>query len=174
MPAKPADSWTTRIWREFRAGNLTRSFRDALLTLATFRGTGGLCIPSHATLADRAKVGERTVLRALHQARELGLVAWSERRVRRGWRWLRSSNAYRLILPAGDVQPGLRPRAASCRHFGAGGESQENQGAREAMANLLRMAGSTEQARRALAARAAAGTARLAAEWAARHAPARA
>ena len=33
--------WTTRIWQEFRAGNLTRAARDVLLTLHTYRGTGG-------------------------------------------------------------------------------------------------------------------------------------
>jgi hypothetical protein len=47
--------WTTRIWQAYRAGNLTRAYRDVLLTLHTFRGTGGHCLPSHATLADRAK-----------------------------------------------------------------------------------------------------------------------
>ena len=51
--------WTARVWREFRVGNLTRSSRDVLLTLKTFRGTGGLCVPSHATLADRAKCSVR-------------------------------------------------------------------------------------------------------------------
>ena len=36
------NDWTARIWAEFRAGNLTRAWRDALLTLATFRGHGGI------------------------------------------------------------------------------------------------------------------------------------
>jgi hypothetical protein len=47
-------SWTNRIWTEFHAGNLTSSARDVLLTLATYRGTGGIAWPSHTTLADRA------------------------------------------------------------------------------------------------------------------------
>jgi hypothetical protein len=46
--------WTTRVWKEFHADNLTRGERDVLLTLRTFKGSGGLCIPSHTTLADRA------------------------------------------------------------------------------------------------------------------------
>jgi hypothetical protein len=108
MPnAKPA--WTTRIWLEYRAGSLTRAARDVLLTLHTFRGTGGQCWPSHATLADRAKCCIRTVLRALQAAQRLGLVDWVERRVRAGWRWLRSSNIYRFMTPMMPVIAAARP-----------------------------------------------------------------
>ena len=89
--------WTTRIWQEYRAGNLTRAARDVLLTLHTYRGPGGVAWPSHATLAQRAKCSTRTVLRALAQGRNLGLVSWSFRRVRQGWRWLQSSNLYRFL-----------------------------------------------------------------------------
>ena len=109
----PADrpEWTTRVWREFRAGNLTRAYRDVLLTLRTFRGSGGVCTPSHATLADRAGCSASTVLRTLQQALRLGLVSWAERRMRAGWRWLRNSNAYTFPpVPDGPVRPGLRPR----------------------------------------------------------------
>ena len=104
MP-KAQEDWRARIWREFHADNLTRAYRDVLLTLQTFRGTGGLCVPSHATLADRARCSSRTVQRALVQAQVLGLVSWTERRVRAGWRWLRTSNAYRLAVPEQPVQP---------------------------------------------------------------------
>ena len=78
--------WTARVWREFHASTLTRAYRDVLLTLRTFRGAGGAIHPSHATLADRAKCGVRTVQRALRQAELLGLVDWIERRVRAAWR----------------------------------------------------------------------------------------
>ena len=91
--------WTTRIWQEYRAGNLTCAARDVLLTLHTFRGTGGRCWPSHATLADRAKCCTRTVWRALQQAQHLGLLTWAERRIRAGWRWLRTSNLYKFMVP---------------------------------------------------------------------------
>jgi hypothetical protein len=105
--------WTTRIWQEFRAGNLTRAYRDVLLTLHTFRGTGGACWPSHETLADRANCCTKTVQRALRQARELDLIRWVERRVRVGWRWLQTSNLYTFTTPAGPVQAGMRaPRTA--------------------------------------------------------------
>jgi AraC-like DNA-binding protein len=124
MPAVP---WTDRVWGEFHADNLTRAYRDVLLTLRTFRGTGGVCTPAHATLADRAGCSVRTVQRALRMAERLGLVSWCERRVRAGWRWLRTSNAYRLEHPDGEVRPGLRPawpaRRATSGQDGRGGES---------------------------------------------------
>lgn len=96
--------WTTRIWHEFRAGNLTRAHRDCLLTLHTFRGPGGVAWPAHATLASRARCGIRTVQRALRQAADLDLVSWHEQRRRAGWRWLRTSNLYRFVVPAAAVQ----------------------------------------------------------------------
>ena len=86
-----------RVLTDPCAGNLTRAARDVLLTLHTYRGPGGVAWPSHATLAQRAKCSTRTVLRALAQGRNLGLVSWSFRRVRQGWRWLQSSNLYRFL-----------------------------------------------------------------------------
>jgi hypothetical protein len=129
--------WSDRIWREFRAGNLTRSWRDVLLTLATFRGSGGLICPSHATLAERARCCVRTVQRALAHAERLGLVVWAERRVRASWRWLRTSNAYRLLVPLAPVQAGLRPlwpRRATTGQDCRGGESESK---KEALKTML-------------------------------------
>jgi hypothetical protein len=110
-------TWINRIWLEYRAGNLTRAARDVLLTLHTFRGTGGAAWPSHATLADRARCCTRTVQRALAQAQCLGLVSWAERRVRAGWRWLRSSNLYRFVVSDLPVTAGSLPSVttAPCR-----------------------------------------------------------
>lgn len=102
-------TWITRIWLEYRAGNLTRAARDVLLTLHSFRGHGGVAWPSHATLADRARCCTRTVQRALQQGECLGLVEWAERRVRAGWRWLQSSNLYRFVSREAPVQPGMQP-----------------------------------------------------------------
>ena len=96
------DQWRQRIWREFNAGNLTRSYRDVLLTLA---GYGPRPWPSHETLAARARCCTRTVQRALEAARGLDLVSWAERRIKAGWRWLRTSNIYRLLVPDGPVAP---------------------------------------------------------------------
>jgi len=142
MPkAQAANDWRTRVWREFRAGNLTRAMRDVLLTLHTYRGTGGLCVPAHATLADRARCCVRTVQRALQAAQDLGLVTWCERRVRRGWRWLRTSNSYRLRTPADDVQAGMRPswRAVSsgAATTGLRGRREENQNKKAALQAML-------------------------------------
>jgi hypothetical protein len=124
--------WRDRVWQEFRAGNLTRAYRDVLLTLATFRGAGGLICPAHATLADRAQCSVSTVRRALAQASQLGLVSWTERRVRAGWRWLRTSYAYRLALPDGPVQRGMRspwPRRRTSGQSDGEGESLNKKGA---------------------------------------------
>jgi len=163
-------SWPALIWRHFHAGNLTRGARDVLLTLATFRGHGGAIWPAHDTLADRARCGVKTVARALTEARELGLVSWSERRIRRGWRWLRTSNSYRLEVPADPVRPGMRTRPRrTTGHFGGEGESQENQEAQESrkavVAEMMQAAGRPEEARAALARIAATRAARAAAAW---------
>ena len=135
-----SNPWRDRVWQEFRAGNLTRGYRDVLLTLATFRGAGGLICPSHATLADRAGCSVSTVQRALAMAARLGLVSWSERRIRAGWRWLQTSNSYQLELPDGPVQTGLRPawpRRRTDGQFDRGGEKISK---KEALRGMLRAA----------------------------------
>jgi Helix-turn-helix domain len=136
MPS-PQPTWTARIWAEYRAGNLTRAARDVLLTLHTFRGTGGACWPSHETLADRANCCTKTVQRALRQARELDLIHWAERRVRAGWRWLRTSNLYRFLVPEGPVAapPPARARALTDIAAGEGRASKQ-----EALNEMLRAA----------------------------------
>jgi hypothetical protein len=130
-------TWRDRVWQEFRADNMTRGYRDVLLTLATFRGHGGLIIPSHETLAERARCCISTVQRALVQARDLGLISWIERRVRAGWRWLRTSNRYRLETPPGLPVPGLRvarrARASTTGQMDRGGESSRKKAAWEEM-----------------------------------------
>src|SRR6185312_6534656 len=81
-----------------------------------------------ATLAERARGSVRSVQRALQQARVLGLVSWSERRVRAAWRWLRVSNRYVLEVPAEPVCAGLRvpwPRRCTNGQNVCGGESEE-------------------------------------------------
>lgn len=136
-----ATPWTARVWREFRCGNLTRAWRDVLLTLETFRGRGGLICPAHQTLADRASLRTgKTAERALAQARDLGLVEWSERRVRRGWRWLRTSNAYRLMVPPDPAQAGQRWPRRTNRPLVGGGESIDKKEAQQGhQAQLRRM-----------------------------------
>jgi len=125
---------------EFRAGNLTRAYRDVLLTLATFRGAGGLICPAHATLADRARCSVSTVRRALAQAFRLGLVSWTERRIRAGWRWLRTSSAYRLVVPGGSVQRGMRPVWPRRRTSGQCDGEGEGLNKKRALREMLRAA----------------------------------
>lgn len=141
------DPWPDRVWREFRAGTLTRAYRDVLLTLRTYRGAGGLICPSHETLAERAQCGVSTVQRALRQARRLGLVFWSERRRRCGWRWLRTSNSYTLTVPDNPIDPTLRPlwwRARTTSQADRGGEilkkQEAQQGHKAALATMLQEA----------------------------------
>jgi hypothetical protein len=134
----PANPWRDRVWKEFRADNLTRAYRDVLLTLATFRGAGGLICPAHATLAERAGCSVSTVRRALTQAFRLDLVSWTERRIRAGWRWLRTSNVYRLAVPAGPVQRGMRPGWPRRRTNGQSDGGGENLNKKGALREMLR------------------------------------
>jgi DNA-binding transcriptional MocR family regulator len=143
MPT-PQPTWQERVWQEYRAGTLTRAWRDVMLTLRTYRGYGGLICPSHETLAKRAHCAVSTVQRALQQARRLGLVNWTERRIRAGWRWLRSSNSYALSVPDTPVNPELRPvwwRRITTGQSDRGGESEEKQeGHRAALLAMVREA----------------------------------
>lgn len=137
MSAPTACQWTRRVWAEFDGGLLTRAARDVMLTLRTFRGAGGQCWPSHATLANRAACDVRTVQRALAQGRHLGLVDWIERRVRKGWRWLRTSNRYTFQTPETPIDPELKLRRrvipATNRHSAGGAERKVNQEALKAL-----------------------------------------
>jgi hypothetical protein len=93
----PTPSITERIWRAFHAGDLTRVGRDVLLTLASFRGPGGVAWPAHSTLAARCKCSVRTVQKALASAKALGLLCWAGRWTKVGWRMVRASNCYRFV-----------------------------------------------------------------------------
>ena len=153
MPSS-STPWTARVWQEFRAGNLTRTGRDVLLTLKTYRGHGGLICPSHETLADRADCHASTVWRALQAARGLGLVRWTERRVRAVWRSLRTSNRYWLTDPEQPVQPRQRATPRTTMQIAGGGESKQKKEARESdRAALAAMLATAERLPDLLAAR---------------------
>jgi hypothetical protein len=115
-------TWTDRVWREYRAGNLTRTWRDVLLTLHGYQRCGAIW-PSHATLALRCKCSVKSVQRALQAARSLGLVSWAERRIKALWRSLRASNRYVLATPEGAVTP----RPSTTGHLARGEEREEKQ-----------------------------------------------
>ena len=141
MPSSPTP-WTSRVWAEFHAGNLTRAARDVLLTLRTYRGHGGMICPGHAALAARANCHASTVWRSLQAARDLGLVRWTERRVRAAWRSLRTSNRYTLT----DPEAPLTPRPRTTMQDAGGGEREEIQEAREgSRATLAAMLAAAER-----------------------------
>ena len=118
-------TWTARIRQEHRAGNLTSSAVLVLEELAAYAsGSRGEAWPSHATLASRAGTSISTVQRALRAARDLGLIEWTERRVRAGWRWLRTSNLYRFIMPAAAV---IRTKIRHPRTTGLFARREESQ-----------------------------------------------
>ena len=85
--------WEPAVWAAFHTRALSRSARDVLLTLRTFRGAGGLIYPSHARLAERVGCSISTVQVALAVARDAGLVSWASGRRQR------TSNRYVLELP---------------------------------------------------------------------------
>ena len=112
----PVHDWRAAVWTAYRGGALTRSARDVLLTLATFRGHGGRIWPSHALLAARAVCCLKTVCRAMEQARRAGLLSWKALRWQTpGGFWRRKSNLYALRLPAAtpkghSVAEGEKPK----------------------------------------------------------------
>ena len=155
-------AWFHRVEQEYRAGNLTAKAFLVLRQLAFYLGNRGEAWPSHETLAERAGCCVRTVQRALQAARDLGLVDWVERRVRAAWRWLRTSNLYRLLMPGGAVQPGLRGRPATTGQKDRGGEREAREGRSPALTKLLEAASGLPDL---LAARREHWRARLAARW---------
>ena len=155
----PDATWTARVWCEFHAGNLTRAFRDVLLTLRTYRARGGLIYPSHETLAKRTGCHASTAQRALQAARDLGLVRWAERRVRAAWRSLRTSNRYWLIVP----EKAVNPRERTNRQSAIGGERKQKKEAQgSSVSAILAMMEAARGLPDLLAARAAVMTERMA------------
>ena len=123
--------WLTRVKREHAAGNLTHAARLVLEQLDGYFGRRREAWPSHATLAERTGCCVKTVQRALQAARDLGLVRWTERRVRAAWRSLRTSNVYRLLLPEGPVQSRAEAAFTTTGQKVRGEESKHKEEARE-------------------------------------------
>jgi hypothetical protein len=98
-----SDPWFQRVEREHRAGHLSHAAFLVLRKLSGYFGGRDEAWPSHATLAQAAGVSVRSVQRALEAGRGLGLIEWTARRFRAGWRSLQSSNLYRRLMPTGAV-----------------------------------------------------------------------
>jgi hypothetical protein len=102
-----SSSWRDCVWHAFRAHHLTPLHRDVLLRLGEYARCGAIW-PSHETLAQRARCHVETVRRALNAGRDLGLIDWAERRVRRP--------QHQRLPPAGAPEAhAARPRGPS-RH----------------------------------------------------------
>ena len=98
---------------ERHAGNLPAEQANVAKALLKRLGENGQCDPSYATLAADSGTSARTVGRAVKALRELKLLAWEQRVVRRPWpaggkgatRAEQTSNAYELLLPTGPLAP---------------------------------------------------------------------
>lgn len=79
-----------------------RLFRALLFTFEDL--LTGLCFPSIATIAAAAGCADSSVKDLLKALRQTGYLTWEPGRrqrvmTRKGWRWVRSSNCYRLLCP---------------------------------------------------------------------------
>ena len=96
---------------ERHAGNLPAEQANVGKALLKRLGADGQCDPSYATLAADSGTSARTVGRAVHRLRELKLLAWEQRVVRRPWpaggkgatRAEQTSNAYLFLLPTEPI-----------------------------------------------------------------------
>ena len=124
-PRKPLSDDQRRVWLaraqlERRAGRLTSLHVDIGKALLKRLGQDGRCDPAHATLAADLVCGPSTVGRALNRLRDVGLLTWEQRLVRRPWpaggagatRVEQTSNAYAFLLP---TEPVAAPRSRPVR-----------------------------------------------------------
>ena len=117
MRGKTAEpSWSRCVWLAYEAGDLTRAMKDVAAALHSFRCAGGTAWPSYATVAAKARCSVRSTCYAIRQLADLGLLVVLPRRVRAGWRSLRTSNRYAFRTPsAGEsrVWPWRRARVTA-------------------------------------------------------------
>ena len=109
-------AWRRRIVAELRAGNLPGKAVLTAEALLACMGSDGLLYPSQQTIAEKAGVGARTVIRHIDRMVELGLIRKHRRLIRIAWpeggrgatRVQQTSNAYELLFPAKHVVPKSR------------------------------------------------------------------
>jgi DNA-binding transcriptional MocR family regulator len=90
--------WQVRLQIHNLAGRITDAGQKVARALFKRLGVDGRCDPSHATLADDCGKSIATVKRALKALKACGMVWWTKRLVREGWRTEQTSNAYMLTL----------------------------------------------------------------------------
>lgn len=114
-------TWCAVVGAAHADGLLTRAARDVLFKLARLRSRYRVLWPSHAWLAAQARCCRKTVVRALAQARELGLISWGVQRWLNARGWRRGTNVYRLQVPP------VRPSSPKGQIFAQRKQSQEEE-----------------------------------------------
>jgi Helix-turn-helix domain len=100
--------WKAQIEVHRRAGRITDGQAQVGVALVRRLGQDGRCDPSHQTLAHDSGESISTVQRALKALAGCGLVSWTRRIIRDGWRACQTSNAYLLTV---GKPPAIRPSA---------------------------------------------------------------
>jgi len=86
------------VWNLSRTRQITASGHKVLETLASYIQPGAMCFPSHEEIAFKAGASRSTVIRALRNACELGIITTQKRMKRVGSYLIRTSNSYAFIL----------------------------------------------------------------------------
>lgn len=116
-----ARTLTHRTEKGKHYGQLTAKYLDVLETLlwGFHNAPSGLCFPSYAKIAERAKCASSTVGEAIKALEDAGLLTWVNRIVRikerctdlfghigMRWRVIRTSNGYQFRDPQPSTKPG--------------------------------------------------------------------
>jgi DNA-binding transcriptional MocR family regulator len=99
-----------------RAGTLPAKQEWIANALLKRLGEDGQCDPSYATLAADAGCSESTAERACAKLKDLGLLRWTQRLIRNGWRAEQTSNAYELVPTAELPVPACDRQTAGVTH----------------------------------------------------------
>jgi hypothetical protein len=109
--------WLARLEHAFATSQLTASQYLVGRALLQLLGEDGRLDPGHAYLGEIARCSRRTVQRALERLQEIGLVRWTRRLVRAGWRAEQASNAYELVPDSQPQTPKAPPASTRGRRL---------------------------------------------------------
>jgi alkylated DNA nucleotide flippase Atl1 len=102
--------WIAQAWRLKSQGEISGNELTLALTMARMQGANGRLDPSYSTLAAWTGLCERTVQRCMARLRQVQLLSWVRRMVRRGPRAEQTSNAYSLTATA-ETAENRQPRS---------------------------------------------------------------